>query len=101
LENLGFQRGRAQELVIGGIAVLPGASGGDDEMRQVTASPMVQEAASIASRDGAGVQPELSVAAAISRAIPAAWSRFRCRNWQRRKREGGAIYRGGKTCRGG
>jgi hypothetical protein len=95
-------------VVVGGVAVLPGASGGDDKRRQVTASPMVQEAVSIASRDGAGVRPELTVAAAISRAIPAeisrailaAWSCFRCGNWRRRKREGGLFIGGGRLAEG-
>jgi hypothetical protein len=61
---------------------------------------MVQEAVSIASRDGAGVRPELAVTAAISRAIPAAWSCFHCGNWRRRKREGGLFIGGGRLAEG-
>jgi hypothetical protein len=55
----------------GGVAVLPRASGGDDEMRQVMASPMVVAAASIASWWHVEAWPESAASADLAGENPA------------------------------
>jgi hypothetical protein len=79
-----------------GVVVLPGASGGDDEMRAGMVSPMVQEVASIACWNGARVRPERVVDAGVTRRFRRDDREIAAGFWRRRMTGGRAIYRGGK-----
>jgi hypothetical protein len=94
---LGFRRLASSGVDDGGVTVLPGASGGDDEMCVGTVSPMVQEAASIACWSGARVRPERVVSAGVTQRFWQDDREIAAGFWRRRTRGGRDIYRGGKS----
>jgi hypothetical protein len=88
-------------LDVGGNAELLGASGGDDEVRQVEWSSMVVVVVQIGARWRVGGRLELAMTAEIVRTIPATRCTICCRVWWRRERRGGrGIYRGARLAEG-